>query len=513
MIESNSDSKRVAKNTIVLYMRMLVMMVIGLFTSRITLQALGVDNYGIYNVVGGIVVILGFLNNAMAGATQRFINVALGKHDQDELNKIISNALLLHIGVALICLILAETVGLWFLNEVMVIPEGRLNAANWVYQFSVLTFLINILTVPFMASIVAHEKMSAFAWITIVDVVMKLVIVCSLLYINTDKLILYAILLFISSIITRSIYCRYCKKHFEECTIKSWAVDKPLMKSMLLFSSWTIVGNLGFIAHTQGISIIINLFFGVAVNAAQGVANQVNTYVKQFVTNFLMAFNPQVVKTYAAGEINDMHKLVIRGSKVSLLMVAILVTPLIIEAPNILHLWLGIVPDYAVIFVRLVLLLTLFDAYSPLLATAKGATGDIKIYQIVLTTIGLCHLPLTWVCYELGWEPYWAQIVYLIIIITLQIVRTWFVCRAINLSQRLFYTTVVARCFLAIGIAVMIPIMLHIVLEQGLITTVIVCTTSLLVSCVSAMFIGLDSQERATTFAIVYNKIKRKQNQ
>ena len=510
MSESNKSGIRVVKNTFVLYTRMLVMMVIGLFTSRITLQALGIDNYGIYNVVGGIVVILGFLKNAMGGATQRFINVALGKSDQGELNRIISNALILHVGVAFICLILAETVGLWFLNEVMVIPEGRLTASNWVYQFSVLTFLMNILTVPYMASIVAHEKMSAFAWITIVDVVMKLVIVCSLLYIDTDKLILYAVLLFISSIITQYIYYRYCKKHFEECTIKSWSVDKPLMKSMLSFSSWTIFGNLGFIAHTQGISIIMNLFFGVAVNAAQGIANQVNTYVKQFVSNFLMAFNPQVVKTYAAGEIDDMHKLVIRGSKVSLLMVAILVIPLIIEAPNILHLWLGIVPDYAVIFVRLVLLLTLFDAYSPLLATAKGATGDIKVYQIVLTTIGLFHLPLTWVCYELGWEPYWAQIVYLIIIIVLQIVRTWFVCRSINLSQRLFYTNVVARCLLAEVIAMIIPVTLHVVLEQGFFTTVLVCVTSLLLSCFSAMFIGLDRQERTTTFVVIYNKIKRK---
>ena len=509
MPESNSSIKRVAQNTLVLYVRMLVMMGLGLFTSRITLQALGVDNYGIYNVVGGIVVILGFLNNAMAGATQRFLNVALGKRDYEELRRSISNALILHAGVALICLILSETIGLWFLNEYMVIPEGRLGAANWVYQFSVFTFLMNILTVPYMASIVAHEKMSAFAWITIIDVVMKLVVVCSLLYIDADKLKLYAILLFINSNITLFIYLRYCKRHFDECTIKSWKIDKSLMKSMISFSSWTIIGNLGYIAHTQGIAVIINLFFSVAVNAAQGIANQVNTYVRQFVNNFLMAFNPQVVKTYAANEMDEMHKLILRGCKISLLLVALLVTPLIIEMPNILHIWLGIVPEYSVVFVRLVLLLTFFDAYSSLLATAKGATGDIKVYQMTLTTIGLFHLPLTWICFELGWEPYWAQIVYLFIIVTLQIVRTWFVCRSIHLSQKLFYKEVVVRCYIAIGLAAIIPVLLHLHLEQSYLTTFVICGLSVLLSSMAAFYLGLNKQERVTIIGIVSKKIGR----
>lgn len=509
MPESNFSAVRVAKNTIVLYVRMLVMMALGLYTSRITLQALGVDNYGIYNVVGGIVVILGFLNNALSGATQRFINVALGKHNQDELNKLIINALILHIGVVLVCLFLAETIGLWFMNKYMVIPEARLSAANWVYQFSVLTFIMNVLIVPFRASIVAHEKMSAFAWITIQDVVMKLIIVLSLLYLDVDKLILYAVLLFINSIITSLVYYFYCKKRFEECTIKSWNIDKPLLKSMGAFSSWTIVGNLGYIAHTQGIAIVINLFFGVLVNAAQGIATQVNSYVRQFVENFLLAFNPQVVKTYAAGEIEETHKLVLRGCKVSLLMVALLVVPLIIEAPYILHLWLGVVPEYSVIFVRLILLLTFFDAYSSLLSSAKGATGDIKVYQITLTTIGLFHLPLAWLCFELGWEPYWAQIVYLFIIITLQIVRTWFVCRAINLSQRLFYREVVLRCYIAIGLAAIIPMLLHNCLEFSFIRALLVCGLSVILSGTTGLYIGLNRQERYMIVALIKKRFKR----
>lgn len=508
-MEQNSDSKRVAKNSLLLYMRMFVLMGIGLFTSRIILNALGVEDYGIYNVVGGIVVLLSFLNNAMAGATQRYINVALGKRDQQQLNTIISNSVILHYIIGFVCVLIAETLGLWYLNEVMVIPEGRENAAFWVYQISVLTFFLSIITTPYNASIIAHEKMSAFAWITIIDVVMKLTIVCSLLYVTTDKLILYAILLCINSNITRVIYIQYCKRHFEECRIKSWKIDKPLMKSMMSFSSWTIFGNLGFLAHTQGIALVINFFFGVTVNAAQGIANQVNGYVKQFVTNFLMAFNPQVVKTYAAGEMEEMHKLIIRGCKISLMMVGALVIPLIIEMPMILHLWLGIVPDYAVIFVRLVLLLTLLDSYSSLMATAKGATGDIKVYQIVLTTIGLFHLPLTWVCFKLGWEPYWAQIVYVIIIIILSVVRTAFVCKAINFSQQTFYKQAVLRGLYTIAASALVPLSFHFLIDNGFARLIIVCVSSVICSVFCIMILGFQKNERNQVLSLITNKIKR----
>lgn len=505
-MESNSDSKRVAKNSLLLYMRMFVLMGIGLFTSRIILNALGVEDYGIYNVVGGIVVLLSFLNNAMAGATQRYINVALGKRDQQQLNAIISNSVILHYLIGGVCVLIAESLGLWYLNDVMVIPEGRENAAFWVYQLSVLTFFLNIITTPYNASIIAHEKMSAFAWITIIDVIMKLIIVCSLLFVSTDKLILYAILLCINSNITRFIFIHYCKRHFEECKIKSWKIDKPLMKSMMSFSSWTIFGNLGFLAHTQGIALVINLFFGVTVNAAQGIANQVNGYVKQFVTNFLMAFNPQVVKTYAAGEMEEMHKLIIRGCKISLMMVGALVIPLIIEMPMILHLWLGIVPDYAVIFVRLVLLLTLLDSYSNIMATAKGATGDIKVYQIVLTTIGLFHLPLTWVCFEIGWEPYWAQIVYVIIIVILSVVRTAFVCNAVKIRQMYFYMQVVGSSFAVLCISSVLPLTMHYMMPSSLLRLVMVCGLSFLCSAVSILYIGFSKNERERILQMVIKK-------
>lgn len=508
MPESNSSSKRVLKNTLLLYLRMLVVMAVGLFTSRIVLNVLGVDDYGIYNVVGGIVVLLSFLNNAMAGATQRYLNVSLGQNNQLEMNKIVGNAFLLHFVVAVIVLIIAETFGLYFLNTKLVIPIGRETAANWVYQFSIFSFLAGVLAVPFSACIIAHEKMSAFAWISIIDVLTKLIVVTSLLLVDADKLILYAAILFFQSCFVQFAYALYCRSKFEECKIRSMRFDRPLLKSMASFSGWTILGNFGYLIHTQGIAIIINLFFGVAVNAAQGISNQVNGIVKQFVSNFLLAFNPQVVKTYAAGEIEEMHKLILRGSKIAMLMVAFFVIPLILETPVILKVWLGKVPDYTIIFVRLVLLLTFFDSFSNLLAAAKGATGDVKVYQIVLTLIGLTHLPIVWICYELGCDPYWAQLVYLFIILILQVVRIWFVCRAIGLSQKKFYGNVVAKCLLTVMLSCIFPLFLHQHLSPSLWHSAIICTLCATMMVAIAPFVSFNKSERRKIIELVKKKIK-----
>ncbi len=509
MTTVNSNSKRVAKNTLLLYVRMLVTMAVGLFSSRVVLNVLGVEDYGLYNVVGGIVILLAFLNSAMSSATQRYLNVALGKQDDVALNKIISNSLLLHLFVALIIVVLAETIGLYFVNTFMKIPEPRIGVTNWVYQFSIFSFIASVVSVPFTASIVAHERMSAFAWMSIFDVLAKLIIVVSLLFIDYDKLFVYALLLFFQSCLTQCLYFLYCRRNFDECKMHGFLIDRQLLKSMTTFSAWSIIGNFSFLIHTQGIAIVINLFFGVAVNAAQGIANQVNGIIKQFVTNFLIAFNPQVVKTYAAGEFEEMHKLILIGCKVACLMVAFFVVPLILEAPTILKLWLGTVPDYAVVFVRLVLLLTLFDSFSNLLAAAKGATGDIRNYQIVLTSIGLLHLPMVWICFRLGWEPYWAQIVYLFIIIVIQMVRIWFVCRAVKLSLGEFYKEVVFRCSFTIVLALLIPLFMHENFPNGIFYSIATSTSSALLLLLFAFFIGLKKRERESLLKIITSKLKR----
>ena len=506
--QTSENNKRIAKNTLLLYFRMLVTMGVSLYTSRIVLNTLGVDDYGLYNVVGGIIVILGFLNNAMAGATQRFLNVELGRNNVQRLRKVFCSSMVIHFLVAGVVILIAETIGLWYLNTFINVAPDRLTAANWVYQFSIASFVVNILSVPYNACIVAHEKMSAFAYISILEAFLKLVIVYLLAISPFDKLIFYAFLIFLTAVVLRVIYSVYCDKHFAECTLRNFAYDKALIKEMLSFSSWTIIGNLGFIAHTQGIALILNYFFSVTVNAASGIANQVNGVVKSFVQNFMVALNPQVVKTYAAGQYEEMHKLIIRGCQMAFYLVAFFAIPLTIEAPTILRLWLKIVPDYTVIFVRLVLLITLIDSYSGILATAKGATGNIKIYQITLTTIGLFHLPLAIVFFVMGFPPQYAMYVYLFIIAVLQVVRIWFVCRSISLSLTRFYTEVVARCLVVFAMGLVVPLIMHNCLPQS----VVISFTTCIVSCISftaiALQFGLNKGDRERILRIVKNKLK-----
>lgn len=507
--ESQSDTKRVAKNTIYLYIRMLLMMVIGLYTSRVVLNQLGVDDYGIYNVVGGIIVILSFLNNAMAGGTQRFMNVEMGHRDQNALNRVFSTSQHIHFIVSGFVLLIAETIGLWFLNNKMNIPIDRVNAANWVYQFSVASAILGIISVPYNAAIISHEKMSAFAYISILEGTLKLAVAFAIMIASGDKLIVYASLLFCVGLINRIIYGVYSSRHFEECRHTSWHIDRPMMKQMLSFSGWTIFGNLGYILHTQGMAIVINMFFTVAVNAAQGIANQVNSIVTQFVNNFLMALNPQVVKTYAAGEYEEMHKLIIRGCKMAVCMVAFFVLPLTLEAPTILQTWLGIVPEYAVTFVRLVLIITLFNSFSNLLATAKGATGIIKNYQITLTTIGALHIPLAWLAFELGGGPEYSMYVYLAIVIILQIVRIWFVCRSVGLSMRRFYADVITRCGLTLLLASVIPVLMHIFLPDGFLTSFVTCAICCMGVLIFTLYVAFTKNERNAILRPILKKIRR----
>lgn len=509
MTDTIQDNKKIAKNTLLLYFRMILLMGISLYTSRVVLNQLGVDDYGIYNVVGGIIVILSFLNGAMAGATQRFMNVEMGRRDMQALRRVFSTSIHIHIIVSVIVLILAETIGVWFLNTQMNIPSGRMYAAQWVYQLSVASAIIGIVSIPFNAAITAHEKMSAFAYISIFEGTMKLLIAFSLVIANVDKLILYATLIFIVGIINRIIYGIYCSRHFEECRNTSWNIDRPMMRQMLSFSGWTIFGSFGYILHTQGIAIVINLFFNVAVNAAQGIANQINGIVTQFVSNFLRALNPQVVKTYAAGELDNMHNLIIRGCKIAFCLLAFFVIPLVLETPTILSVWLGVVPEYAVLFVRLVLIISLCNSFSGLLATAKGATGDIKSYQITLTTIGAFHVPLAWLAFELGCGPEYSMYIYLVIVVILQIVRVWFVCNSLHLSKRRLFVEVVMRCSGVFVMSLILPIIMHYSLPVSLLSTILICFTSMACVVITTLFIALTRHERNMLLSYILKELKR----
>lgn len=507
--ESISSNKRIAKNTIYMYFRMLFIMAVGLFTSRINLAALGVDDYGIYNVVGGIVAILGFLNGAMTSGTQRFLNFELGTGNKDELKKVFTTSIIIHTGIAVVILLLAETLGLWFLNYKLNIPADRLSAANWVFQFSILSFMVSIVSVPYNAAIIAHEKMSAFAYIGILEVLLKLGVAYALYISPIDKLILYAFLHFVVVLLLRVIYQLYSRKNFEETIIRSWNVDISKLKEMLSFSVWVIVGSLSGICHTQGIGIVMNLFFGVTVNAAQGVANQVNGVVKHFIQNFTVALNPQLVKNYAAGSFTDMHKLLMRGCRISFCLVAFFCVPIILECPTILNIWLKEVPEYTIIFIRVIMLITLCDSFSSPLAASKNATGKIKSYQLVLTSLGLAHIPLAWIFFKFGAGPEYAMYIYLFLIICMQYSRFYMVCKSIGLDLLTFVRVVVGRCFAVVTASCIIPIILHLHLATSASTTLIVVFCSLITVAASTWCLGFDKQERQGILSMITRKIKK----
>ena len=352
----NENNKRIAKNTVALYVRMLLMMAVSLYTSRIVLQVLGVEDFGIYNVIGGVVALFSFLNGAMSQSTQRFLTYEIGRRDVKRLRQVFSLSITLHLQIAVVGLILAETLGLWFLNTQMNFPAERMEAARWIYQFSVGAFLVSILGTPYNAAIIARERMSIYAYISIIDVALRLVIVFMLEWIMWDKLKLYAILNFAVSILMLGVTWLYCRTKFTECRFFFYW-NLHLYKQLSSFAGWNLFGSLAWLLKAQGLNLVLNIFFGPIVNAAYGIASQVNAAVNKFVQNFTTAMNPQIVKSYAAGEQQYMTQLVCRGAKFSYFLLLLFAVPLLIEMPAILSIWLGTVPDHSITFTRLAYLL------------------------------------------------------------------------------------------------------------------------------------------------------------
>lgn len=382
-MSQSSNNKRIAQNTLLLYFRTLFTMLISLYTSRVVLNTLGVTDYGIYNVVGGVVAMFSVISSSLSSAVSRFITYEIGRGDFEKLKRIFSTSVNIQIGISLVIIALAETFGLWFLNTKMNIPDGRIGAANWVLQCSLLSFIINLVSVPYNACIIAHERMTAFAYISILEAVLKLVVVYMLLISTYDKLATYAVLLVAVALIVRLAYSFYCRRHFEESHYR-FVYDKSLIKEMTGFAGWSFFGNGAYMLNVQGVDMLINIFFGVTLNAARGVASQVQNAVMQFVNNFTVAINPQITKSYAAGDMRYVCKLVCRGARFSYFLLFIFVVPLFCEADYVLKLWLKIVPEYAVMFLRLSLFGTLMTLLGNSMLTAIMATGNIKNINCIL---------------------------------------------------------------------------------------------------------------------------------
>ncbi|WP_278036337.1 lipopolysaccharide biosynthesis protein [Flavobacterium nitratireducens] len=407
-----SANKTIAKNTAFLYIRMLVTMAVTLYTSRVILNTLGVEDYGTYSIVGGIVTMFSFFNSAMTSATNRFLAFDIGKNDLVQLKKTFNATLNIHIVIALLIFLLAETVGLWFVNYRLNLPLHRMNAVNWVYQFSVFTFLLGIIQVPYDALIVAREKMSIYAYMSIAEVVLKLLVVYLLVVFDYDKLIFYAVLLFLLSFITRSVHKIYCKVNFEESKYQFY-YEKELYKKLLSFSGWSLFGNLAAVARGQGSNILLNIFFGTVVNAAYGISMQVQSAVQVFVTNFQMAVNPQIIKHYSAGNKEQSLKLIFQSSKFSYFLMFLIVSPIIYNIDFVLGLWLKTPPNYTSSFVVMCLVGVLIDCISGPLMIGAQATGNIKWYQMVLGSFIFLCLPISYLLLRIYYDP---KIIFYVII-------------------------------------------------------------------------------------------------
>ena len=378
---SHQDTKRIAKNTIFLYVRMIITMLITLYTSRVILNVLGVEDYGVYNIIAGIVVLLAFLQTAMTNASQRYITYELGKGELESVKKVFSMSMTTHITISLLIFFLAETIGLWFINTQLNIPANRMLAANWVYQFSILTFIVNLIRIPYNASIIAYENMSFYAYISIIESILKLLIVYVLCISPSDKLILYAILLCGVAIICTFIYKIYCCKKFLTCNY-TYFWDKKLYWQLMRFSGWTMLGGISNVSAQQGGNILLNMYNGVVSNAAFGIANQVSYAVYAFSSNFQIAFNPQITKLHAVGDSLHLNNLVNKASLFSYYLMLLFAVPFMINTEIILKLWLKNVPEYTVGFCQLMVVYQLIDAFQAPLNTLIFSTGKIKNYNI-----------------------------------------------------------------------------------------------------------------------------------
>ena len=496
MSESSANNKRIAKNTLLLYFRMLFMMAVSLFTSRVILNTLGVEDYGINNVVGGVVAMFSVLSGSMSSSISRFITFELGKGDKNRLKTVFSTGINIQLGMSLIILLVAEAAGVWFLNYKMNIPEERMYAANWVFQCSILTFILGLLSVPYNAAIIAHEKMSAFAYISIIEVTLKLIIVYLLTISPYDRLITYSILFMLVGLFIRLIYGYYCKRHFEECTYH-FVYDKAILKSMTSFAGWNFLGNGAYMLNTQGVNILMNMYFGVAVNAARGVATQVDAALKQFVNNFTTAVNPQITKSYAQGDLSNMHKLVCRSAKFSAFLMMFFAVPIILETDTILSLWLKNPPAYASVFLKWIIISSFMDTVlANSLVTSMFATGDIKKYQIIVTTVGCLVFPLSWLAFQLGFEPQVGYILYFIIYSILLFVRLYLLRDMVKLPFMMYVREVLFKVTLVMAISFAIPSILLFVIDEGLLRLVAVVLLSMTVTTVTTYLIGLNEGEK-----------------
>lgn len=499
-----ANNKRIAKNTLLLYLRTFLTLIINLYASRVVLNALGVEDFGIYNVVGGVVGMFTLISGSMTTATQRFIAFELGKKDGDS-NHVFSATLTIHIAIAAIVVLLGETFGFWFINEKLVISQERMMAANWVFQFSLLTFVLNIISIPYNGLIVAHERMDAFAFISIGEAVLKLLCVLSLEFIFTDTLILYAFYMLAIAFVIRLAYGIFCSKFFTDSKYRFFK-KSPIYHQILGFTGWNFLGSTAGVLSNQGQNILINMFFGVVPNAARAIASQVDNALNQFVTNFTMALNPQITKSYAMGDKEYTLKLVSQGGKLCFFLFLCGAAPIMFCASEILEIWLKQVPDYSVLFLRLSFVYILLQTWSQTLYTLMLASGDIKLYQIIVSGTCLLSFPLTWFFFRQGYGSEYSYYSLIIVNTVCLVLRLLILQKKTGIEAWGYVKSVIFPCITVSLCVYFTSLFIMTLVVHWLLSFIIVALSCLFY----IVILGLTKPERKLIFVYLRNKFIKK---
>lgn len=505
------DNKRIAKNTLLLYFRMFLLIAVQLYTVPIILRALGVVDYGIYNVVGGVVTMFSFLGGMLASGSQRFMAYSIGRGDEKDLKETFDTTVTIYLFFAVIALLLLECIGTWFLNTQMNIPQERMETANWVYQLSVIAFLVNLIAIPYNAVIIAHERMSFFAYISILECLLKLVAALMLPYILADKLIVYACLICMIAVLIRVIYQISCRKLFEECRHYRFTWNPETGKALLAYSGWNVVGSIALLSRQQGLNIIINLFFGPLLNAAHSIAQQINGVLTQFINNVYMATRPQITKLYAAGNILEMWSLVFSSSRLSFYLLMYLGIPALIELDMVLHIWLGEIPQYTVAISRLMIVSILIETLGNQVIAAYQAANRIKRYQLYSSTIILLNIPLSYILLRIyNVDPLLPYIISIVLSVLYVFSILYNAKEEIGLNMVLYCKKVICKLIIVFFIVLFSVFYIVSLFPPTLLRVFLTVLLTVLLSSITIWLIGLENGEKEFIRNIIKRKICRK---
>ena len=510
MSKTTVNNKRIAKNTLFLYFRTILLIIISLYTSRVVLNVLGVNDFGIYNVVGGAVSMFAVLTGALSASISRYITYELGKDaNEKRLALVFSTSIRTQLIIGGIIFVLGETLGLWFVNTQLNIPIDRLSSANWILHCSLVAFFVNLISVPYNALIIAHERMNTFAFVSILDAILKLLICYMLVVSPWDKLKTYAVLHVAVAVFIRFVYSFYCHRNFVECRYEN-SRDKSLVKEMMSFASFSFLNNAANILNSQGLNMLINIFYGVVFNAARGIATQVEGVILHLVNNFTLAVNPQITKSYAANDMKRMFQLVCSGSKYAYFMLIFLAIPVFLEAEFILKLWLKNVPNYTVVFLRLSIIGGMVKMLGNTGFTACMATGRIKDYSIWITAVGILAFPLTWLVFSLGAPAEAAYYVFIGVYIVVEIVRLLLMKQMLGFPPMMFFKKVIVRIGIVTPVVSALPILCTFSFEPGWQRAIVTTFMSIACTSIGVYALGLTSSERNYVSKYIISKIKSK---